>query len=282
MQVELENRVITERELGLFLHFVKRHKNLDLSSYRKTFLLRRLKIRMDGARIENLGRYISLLKKDPQEWRRFLDNLNINISEFFRDLSVFFQFQRLCIPELIRNKQKNKQKTIRCWSCGCSCGEEPYSLAITFKELLKERIKDFVITIWATDVDEDALQKAEKGEYSERSLRKVSKEILIKHFIQTSEKSYKVKDEIKKMVIFKKHDILNQSPLRNMDVIFFRNLKIYLDASKSQEILLEMYKSLKKEGYLVLGKVESLDLSLRENFVPVDLINKIFRKKKRR
>ena len=271
----------TERELKKFLDSVKRIKGVDLSSYRKSFLLRRTKIRMAIRNIKNLTEYFYLIKKDPQEWRYFLDNLNINVSEFFRDPEVYFQFQKVCIPELIKRKEEKKQKIIRCWSCGCSCGEEPYSLAIVFKEALREKINNFILSIWATDIDEEALEIAKKGEYTLNSLKRLNEYFLKNYFIKISDSLYRVKDEIKKMVIFKKHNILTQRPLKNMDVIFFRNLRIYFDPLKAKDILLEIYKSLKKDGYLILGKVETIDFSLRKLFTPVDIANKIFKKTRR-
>jgi len=277
--VEVEKKdFFSSHEIDLFFNFVRKHRGIDLTSYRKSFLTRRLKLRLSHLGLDNLLGYIQILKKQPQEWDNFFDNLSINVSELFRDPEVFATFRDICIPSLIERKREQREKTIRCWSSGCSCGEEPYSLAIIFLEKLKNiNINDkFVLKIYGTDIDEQALKKAREGIYSERSLRNVDPLILNKYFTPLGKGLYQVKDTLKEVVTFRKHNLLFDPPLKFIDVVFFRNVRIYFSVEESERILLEVYKSLKEGGYLVIGKVESVGFSLRNYFKPVSLPDKIF------
>ncbi len=228
---------------------------------------------------DSLGEYIQILKKNPQEWNRLLDNLNINVSEFFRDVEVFRHFREICIPELVKQQEDKLIRTIACWSCGCSCGEEPYSLAITFREALKEKISQYPVKIWATDISEAALKKAEKAEYTKEALGKVDENILKKYFLRLPNDGYTLNNEIKNMVLFKKHNFFTDPPPKFTDVIFLRNVRIYYAPEQAEKVLLHLSESLKKGGYLVLGKAESMPVNLlRKVFEPVNLVDKIFMK----
>lgn len=267
-----------EKELDLFLAYIEKYRGLDLSFYRKNFLLRRLKVRFMATKVYNLPEYMRIIKQDPQEWNNFLNNLSINVSEFFRDPEVFLCFKDECLPKLIEEKDKKGIKTIACWSCGCSYGEEPYSLAIIFKEFLKEKAEKFYIRIWATDIDEDALRKAIKGEYVKSALNKVDEETLKKYFLPLSPDVYRLRDEIRRLVIFKKQNVFIDETLKSMDAIFLRNVRIYFNQVQAEKILIDMTDSLKKDGYLVLGKAETLPVTLKKFFEPVSIANKIFRR----
>ncbi len=268
---------ISLEDIDLFTKFVLRERGLDLSLYSKKFLSRRVYIRLMELKIATIQEYINFLRKNSEELSRFLEVLSINVSEFFRDPDVFEFFYKNCIPQMIKEKREKKLSFVHCWSCGCSCGEETYSLAILFKEFLKNN--NISVKIWGTDIDEEALKIAEEGKYEKGSLRKVNPSYLEKYFIYLKdEDKYEIVDEIKKMVIFKKHNFLIDKPLRKMDVIFFRNVKIYFDKERQDSILFNICKCLKNKGYLVLGKAEILPNSLKEEFEVIDIKCRIFRK----
>ena len=267
------------RELDNFVGFIKRKRGLDLDLYRKSFLLRRLKIRMQHYRSETISEYSKALIDDHQEWNSFLKVLSVNVSEFFRDSEVFNFFYENCLKKLIDIKKAKKHRLIRIWSVGCSYGEEAYSLAILINEIL-EKTKGFLAKVWATDIDRTALAKAEKGEYSNISLRNLNDILLQKYFIQVSSDRWRVNDELKKIVAFKEHNIFSDIPLKAMDIIFCRNVRIYFDPNQTEKILLTLYNSLRTNGYLVMGMVETLPSNLRDLFVPVQSKYKIYQKTK--
>jgi chemotaxis protein methyltransferase CheR len=272
---------LSYHDIDMFINYIKKYKGIDLDSYRRSFLSRRLNIRLKNVGISSLREYISFLKNNSKEFYKLLDNLSINVSEFFRDPEVSSQIYKECFPQLIKEKQIKKEKIIKCWSCGCSYGEEPYSLAILFNEYFRENKSPLSVIIWATDIDNEALDIARKGEYSKQSLRNVDYKLIDRYFDTLSPERYRIKDDVKKMVTFKRHDFLADPPLKNMDIIFFRNVRIYFSGSKSKEALYVIGDSLKEGGFLILGKVESILDFLRDVFKPLSLKNKIFRKIKK-
>lgn len=280
--VEMNRYTASEKEFDAFIEYVKQHRELDLNYYRKTFLLRRLQARFNAKNIDNLPQYVDLLKKDTGEWNIFLENLSINVSEFFRDKDVFSSFAKKCIPEMIMRKEKEGNKTIRCWSCGCSCGEEAYSLSVLIHDYFqKNNVTGFTFKVYATDVDGDALEKAKTGEYEKMSFKKLDPYVLNNYFDFIPPDRYSIKLEIRKEVSFQKQNILVDEPLKHMDIIFFRNVRIYFQGKKGDAILLKICSGLRKNGYLVLGKVETLGSTsedFKENFRYIDMNNRILEK----
>ncbi len=268
-------------DLNIIYDFACKEKGIDLRSYRSSFLLRRLRVRMDRCKVSSLEEYVGVLEHDRGEWDAFLEALSINVSEFFRDPEVFERFRDLCLGELIRRKREKSQTFIRLWSAGCSQGEETYSLAIIVKEILGDK-HEFTVSIIGTDMDRKALEVASEGEYGRRSLRNVSDEIRKKYFLPVGDERWRVKEEIKKIVRFKEHNILKEPPIKYVDAIFFRNVRIYFSVSEADEILRKISESLYEDGYLVMGKVESLSMALRDYFVAVDNYCKIYQKRSKK
>ncbi len=274
----VETDLLQEKDIDIFLEYISQSRNVDLTFYRKTFLTRRLGIRLNATKCTTVDEYIALLKENPSEWDAFLDRLSVNVSKFFRDPEVYSEFRKLVIPQLIMFKKENSALSLRCWSCGCSNGEEPYSLSILFTEALKEWNEKLSLRITASDVDSDALATAQKGEYASSSLNEVSSYLLDLYFEKISLDRYRVKNEIRNHVAFKKHNLFTDRPFPFMDVVFFRNVGIYLSKDNAEKVFESLYKSLRKDGYLVLGKVETLRKSFRDRFQPVSLGSKIYKK----
>jgi chemotaxis methyl-accepting protein methylase len=276
-----DTRAVSQDDVEQFIDYIRKCRGVELSNYRKTFLGRRLQVRLEATNCKTIAEYIALIESQPAEWDKFIDKLSINVSEFFRDREVFSFFYDKCLSELIADKNKKGERIIRCWSCGCSNGEEPYSLAIMFKELLGGEFSEYMVKVYATDVDEQALGEARKGEYIRRSLDHIGSinvGALSRYFTLASPGVYRVNDELKEIVFFQNHNFLIDKPLINMDVVFFRNVRIYLSRAKAEDMLLELSKSIKRGGYLVLGKVETIGPEAKKIFEPVSLENKIFKK----
>ncbi len=266
---------VTKEQLGKVISFISKKKGIDLCSYRQSFIFRHLRSRMIDLKISGYLDYITYLKNNSQEIDIFLDDLSINVTHFFRDPEVFIKFQKGPLAELISRKTKNNLNLIRLWSAACASGQEPYSLAIMMCETLGER-SDFVVKIWATDVDRDALEKARIGEYEEKDLKEVSKKMLEKYFQPGYNGKYSVKDEIKKMVRFEKHNLISDPGLKFIDIIFCRNVMIYFTREQQELLFGKFYESLNSEGLLVTAKVESI--WTKGTFVNIDPYNKIYRK----
>lgn len=262
-------------QLNKVLGFVNKERGIDLCSYRQTFVFRHLRSRMMDLKIPDYQEYIAHMKHDPGEIDKFLEDLSINVTHFFRDPEVFIAFQKGPLAELINRKSKSNLNLIRIWSAACASGQEAYSLAIMMCEALAGR-SDFVVKIWATDVDKDALTKADQGEYDAKDLREVGKKILDKYFLPVYNGKYSVKEEIRKMIRFERHNLISDPGLRCIDVVFCRNVLIYFTREQQEVLFRKFHDSINSEGYLVLAKVESL--WSKELFANIDTYNKIYQK----
>lgn len=265
-------------ELRSVLSFIYRSKGIDLSSYRQNFLLRRLSYRMKATGSKTGWDYINLIGKNGEEFNRLLDTLAINVTEFFRDPGVFAAFGKVVLDELIQRKKNTNHQVIRAWSAGCASGEEAYSMAILINEELKVRHCNFVVRIWGTDVDNGALSEARKAEYRLNNLKEVDQDRLKRYFIHLGESSYKLKEEIKQMVNFRQHNLISDPPLKFMDIIFCRNVMIYLNQKEQDTLVRKFNQSLNSGGYLVIGKVETIWSDLKDLFITVDTRQKIYQK----
>lgn len=268
---------LNEQDFKMAVSFIQQQKGIDLSSYRRNFFLRRFRFRIQATESKSCLNYIELIKKDNNEFNRLLDTLAINVTEFFRDADVFNAFSKLVLPEIIQRKKAIHHRVIRVWSCGCASGEEAYSLAILIKEALAGE-DDFLVRIWGTDMDNAALEEAGRAEYRLANLKEVSKGQLKKYFISLGNDSCKLKEEIRQMVKFMKHNIISDPPLKSMDIIFCRNVMIYLSRQQQDVLFKKFNQVLNSKGYLVIGKVEIIWGDLRNLFIPVESHQKIYQK----
>ena len=253
-----ENKsLIDELTLKKITDFIFQQKELDLESYRKNFLIRRLSLRLQATKSESAQEYLKLLREDPREINQFLDHLSINVTEFFRDPDVFEAFRKTALRDILARKQGACRRVLRIWSAGCASGQEAYSLAIIAALELGEK-SDLRVKIWGTDIDEAALEEAGKGEYEAQSLQKIDKRLLAKYFIPIDNNSYRISDKIRQMVEFKKCNLADEPPFKLLDAIFCRNVMIYLSRPQKDDLFSRFHFLLNPGGYLVLSKVETL------------------------
>jgi chemotaxis methyl-accepting protein methylase len=178
MQDPQEAEYLKDPEFLSLLAYIRQQKGIDLSSYRKSFVLRRLRVRMSNLKIERYADYEGYIRKTPEEFGFLLNTLGVNVTEFFRDIEVFQAMRSLVIPDILKRKAEMNNRVLRVWSAACATGEEPYSLAIMLKEELASR-GDYSLRIIATDMDREALDKAAKAEYKAIELKKLDKKTLI-------------------------------------------------------------------------------------------------------
>lgn len=233
---------------------------IDLNLYKEKQMLRRITSLMKRNGFDNFDDYYRKLKEDKELLDQFINYLTINVSEFFRNLSQWKVLEEDIIPNLI----KNSNRPLNVWSSACSTGEEPYSLAM----LLTKFFDLSRINILATDIDLSALDKAKDGVYEEKALANVPKEFVVKYF-EKYQGTYKIKDEIKKAVNFKKMDLLKDPFPKNMDLILCRNVMIYFTNEAKDLLYRKFYNSLNDDGVLFVGSTEQILLSERYNFKPI-------------
>jgi len=253
-----------------------KERGLDLSQYKEKCLKRRIDVRLRETGAQTYLEYLAVLKRDPSEYGRFLDDLTINVTQFFRDTETFKAIKDDVIRKIISVKQKQNKKIIRVWSAGCATGQEPYSIGILFNEILGRKISNFFISIYATDIDANSLKKARAAEYDNDSVSEVEENMLRKYFRYDGK--YKLNEEITKMVKFKHHNLISDEPLTHVDIILCRNALIYFSRELQQKLFRKFYEGLNKAGYLILGKTESLTGEPARMFKQVNMRERIYQK----
>ena len=248
----------------------------DFSLYKKNTVYRRIERRMSIHKIDKIASYVYFLQQNPKEVEILFKELLIGVTNFFRDSIVWDKLKETVIPDIIAKMQADS--SLRAWIPGCSTGEEAYSLAIVFKEAL-ENInphRGFSLQIYATDLDNDAIETARKGLFPASISADVSPTRLNRFFYSTDE-GYRIKTEIREMIIFAQHNLIMHPPFTKIDILSCRNLLIYLDAELQRKIFGLFYYSLNYEGVMVLGSSETLGIQ-NQLFTSVDAKLKIYKR----
>jgi two-component system CheB/CheR fusion protein len=261
-------------EFETLLHYIQESRGLDFRGYKRTSLKRRITLRMEAVGTEDFGAYQSHLEADPGEFESLLNTVLINVTSFFRDTEAWEVLKTEVVPRLIA--QAEPDKPIRVWSVGCASGEEPYSIAMLFAEALG--VVEFCnrVKIYATDLDEEALKVARVATYSPRDVESVPRELLDKYFERTNN-HYVFERELRKCVIFGRHNVVHDAPISRIDLLTCRNLLIYLEAETQGVVLPRLHYALNPEGFLFLGKAET-QLARSPLFKPVEMKHRIFAK----
>jgi chemotaxis protein methyltransferase CheR len=258
---------------------IYQHKCVDFSQYKKSSLIRRINSRIQKVGCHDYSEYIVYLNANPEEYDELINAITVNVTEFFRNQEVFKELKDQVFPEIIKNKRIRKEKNIRVWSAGSSFGEEAYSLAILANEVLGNDMKDFRFRIYGTDIDSNCVLRAKKGLYQKEALRNVNK-WQINKFFSENKNGYEISDELKDIVVFKKHDLISDEYLKLMDLVLCRNVLIYFNKSLQELVLSKFYNSLKNSGYLILGKVETLRVFKINKFKVINNRERIYQKLK--
>lgn len=269
------DKIAENDELALkeILSLIEQQTPLDFTDYKRPTIIRRIAVQMAHHKVSTLEAYKEFLKANPPEITKLAQQFLISVTNFFRDKEAFELLSDKVIPEIIESKLVVDM--LKVWVVGCATGEEAYSLAILIREHLTSLKKDLEVKIFASDIDKAALSHASKGVYAASIASDVSEERLDKFFIK-KENTYKVRDNIRKMVIFADHDIVKQPPYGKIDLISCRNLLIYMNSILQKRILASIHFCLNLGGYLFIGPSESLG-ELKKSFQEVDKKWKIYK-----
>jgi two-component system CheB/CheR fusion protein len=259
------------------LKVIKDAAGLDLSLYKRSSIERSINRRMRACGVQNLSDYASLLVGDTNELHALVSDVTVEFSFFFRDEELFHLLRGTILPDLVRKRKAASEGTIRVWCAGCGAGEEAYSVAILLFETLKGSIRRNNVTIFATDVDPSSVAKSRAGIYSAESIKNLTSATLERYF--SFDGSYHIRDFIKNLICFGKHDLLSNPPISRIDLLSCRNVLIYLDKEGQSAVLKKLRYALRPGGYLVLGKSESLSQQVTNSFCVVDRACKVFQRK---
>ncbi len=254
------------------IEHIRKKTSFDFSHYKHETLRRRITYRMSilEKNQDDLGTYLQFLQKNSEETEILAKSFLINYTEFFRNPNYFKTLAENILPKMITGAQNHK---VRVWCIGCSSGEEVYSLAIIFMEQILLLKKPIDFQIIGTDIDPDAIETARAGLYPSSIENNVSQKRLKKYFSK-EKKGYRVSQNIRSKTLFSVHDIINDPPFSKIDLIFCRNLLIYL-TKPSQEKILSLFEfSLNHGGILVLGESETV--ADKKKFKPIFSKENIF------
>ena len=245
----------------------------DFSAYKPTTIRRRIERRMNLHEVKGPQDYLRVLQDNPQEPDLLFKELLIGVTCFFRDPEGFETLGKTALKELLEARPDHA--VLRVWVPGCASGEEAYSLAILLHECADQMKKEFTFQVFGTDLDSQGINTARAGVYPEGIAVDVSRERLARFFTK-QDGHYRLKKEIRELVIFAPQNVCKDPPFTKLDLISCRNLLIYLNAPTQQRLLSLFRYALRPDGLLFLGPSESIG-DLREHFAVVDKKAKIFR-----
>ncbi len=241
--------------MGAILLQLRNITGHDFALYKKSTIGRRIERRMLQHSIDDTYVYARYLKEHPDEAHILFKELLINVTSFFRDTAVFEALEKQILPELF--KKKIDGETFRIWIAGCSTGEEAYSIAILVRELMNKTRQEFKVQFYSTDLDDDAIGKARAGLYPLNIAQDVTPERL-RHFFIKEENGYRIKKDIREMVVFAVQNVIKDPPFTKLDFLSCRNLMIYLTPELQDRLITAFHYALKPDGVLLLSPSESI------------------------
>ena len=249
------------------LAYLRRARGFDFANYKRPGLARRFDKRMQTLGVSDYEAYLDYLEVHPEEFAHLFNTILINVTGFFRDPDAWEYLAAVVIPDILRHKGAGEP--VRAWSAGCASGEEAYSLAMILAEAIGmdefcERVK-----IYATDVDEEALAQARLAAYTDQQVAGIPPALLKKYFDRVNGR-YVFNKEMRRCVIFGRHDLFEDAPISKVDLLACRNALMYFNAEAQARILSRFHFALVPRGVLFLGKAETL-LAQSATFEPVDV-----------
>lgn len=243
-----------EDELRSFLDHVREKSGLDFGAYKRPTIERRLQRRMVAVGTTNLATYREYVEQHQDEMHRLVASFLIKVTRFLRDPELYTHLREEVLPALIDEVEDGE---LRLWSAGCATGEEAYTLAMLVTDLLAERQTSPSVRIFATDVATDAVDFARQGVYPESAIVDMPEDMVERHFVRVNGVC-EVRKNVRSMVVFGEHDLSRRAPFPRIDLVLCRNVLIYFTPELQRRSLQLFAFSLRAEGYLVLGKAESV------------------------
>ena len=262
-------------QLAKLFILLRREFGIDLTQYKRTTIDRRIDRRMALHKIERLEDYVRYVQENRRELAALHNDMLITVTSFFRDPEAFEVLKATVFPRLLEHKPPGQP--IRVWVPACATGEEAYSLAIALVEFCEDNGRDERIQIFATDLDDDAIQYARRAVYPANIALDVSVDRLNRFFVKRDEE-FVIARRIRDLLVFSRQNILADTPFSRMDLVSCRNLLIYLQPSAQQKVLRVAHYALNPSGYLMLGASETIG-DAPELFSAVDRKQKIYLKK---
>jgi chemotaxis protein methyltransferase CheR len=248
------NEFLTDVDFGLYRTLIYNESGIHFTSTNRSILESRLKERLREKRVDSVKTYFSTISKDKEELKSFLDSITTNLTRFFRNQAHFDALEHFVVPELLKNRKGYAGTTLRIWSAGCSTGEEPYTIAMLMNEILPPSWKYEIV---ASDISLKCLMTAKEGFYADSRISGIPNAYL-KRYFDRIEGGYKVHPDIMSKIRFDYHNLKNDSGLRNLDIVFCRNVIIYFDEAAQNGVINRFWNSMASKSFLFIGHSESL------------------------
>ncbi|MBL8967619.1 MAG: protein-glutamate O-methyltransferase CheR [Spirochaetaceae bacterium] len=256
-----------DADFELYRKLIYDESGIHFSATNRSILESRLKERLREKKLDSLKAYYDLILRDKEELKTLLDSVTTNLTRFFRNQPHFDAIEHYVVPELIKMRGASGDRKLRFWSAGCSTGEEPYTVAMLLKEILPP---GWGFEVVASDISLKSLMVGKEGFYADSRIQGIPEAYLPKYFDKKAG-GYQIKDEIKKLVRFDYHNLKNDSGLRNLDVVFCRNVLIYFDEAAQKASIERFWDAMAPKSFLFIGHSESLfGMNTKFEFVKTD------------
>jgi two-component system CheB/CheR fusion protein len=264
----------TQTTLDALLEFVKEARGFDFTGYKRSSIQRRVAKRMAEVGVEDYDEYLDYLELHGEEFIELFNTILINVTGFFRDPQAWEHLATQVMPQLIAARPTDAP--LRVWCAGCASGEEPYTVAMVIARVIGDSALRDRVKIYATDIDEEALDVARHGAYLPRQIEDVPGDAL-ERFFERTEQRYVFRKDLRRCVIFGRNDLVQDAPISRIDLLVCRNTLMYFTADTQAQILRRFHFALDDGGLLMLGKSELL-ITHTDLFTPVVLKARVFRK----
>lgn len=272
------SKPLTNQEFSALRDYIYKKAGIFFTEKNRFILEMRIEEILNETGYKSVTEYMRALedyKTAFTEWNRLMNKVTITETSFFRDKYQITAIEKNVLPEIIKRREQSGSRQLRIWSAASSSGEEAYTMAILLAEQLREAVGRWNITIYATDINENALAAVRAGVYSSYSLRNTTEDIKKKYFNKLPDDRYEIKDQLKKMVFSEKCNLMDYNASRRysrIDLILIRNVLIYFDQASKAKVLQMCYENLNEKAFLFLGHSETI-FGIANSFKLVSFVN---------
>lgn len=266
-----------DHALARVREILRSRRNFDIGSYKDKYLKRRIAIRARATHSATADAYCDLVARSERELDLLLKGLTIHVSQFFRNRPTFEKLREEILPMLFQRLRCEGRDRAAFWSVGCASGEEPYSLAIILNDSFGDELKEFKVSLVATDINEGILDAARGGVYPPERLAELPAGVRERYFSPQGGR-FVLSPAIRAMVEFRRGDLFDPAAAMECDLILCRNVLIYFERDEQARILQGFASSLRTGGVLVLGKAETLVGEVRQRFATLCPMERIYQK----
>lgn len=246
--------LLSDADFELFRKLIYDESGITFSETNRSILDSRLKERLREKQLTDIREYHRMIVSDKEEMKLLLDSVTTNLTRFFRNQPHFDALINYVVPHILETKKGKGDTVVRIWSAGCSTGEEPYTIGMILEDILP---KPYTYEIVASDISLKSLMVGRRGYYEESRIGGIPAKYLERFFTKTGS-GYQISSDIMKKIRFDYHNLKNDSGLRNLDIIFCRNVLIYFDEPAQLAVVNRFYDDLGPNSYLFIGHSESL------------------------